>query len=84
MTSNYSSKVWPLCKTAGPNEVSFLNNERHAWAWDQTLAGACANRALPILQRECRRGPRRSEYFNHTPLGHASLDRSYPAPIGFS
>jgi len=37
--SNCSSKVWPL-QTAGPNEVSFLDNRRYAPLIDQTSAGA--------------------------------------------
>jgi len=39
INSNCSSKVWPL-QTAGPNEVSFLDNRRYASALDQTSAGA--------------------------------------------
>jgi len=39
MTSNYSSKECPFAN-AGPNEVSFLDNQRYRFALDQTLAGA--------------------------------------------
>ena len=51
--------VAPL-QTAGPNEVSFLDNRRYASALDQTLAGAV------IVGRDCRIGA-------HASLGHAVL-----------
>jgi len=35
-----SSKVWHPLQTAGPNEVSFLDNRRYASALKRTLAGA--------------------------------------------
>ena len=44
--------VAPL-QTAGPNEVSFLDNRRYASALEQTLAGAVI--VHPDMQRGCQR-----------------------------